>query len=205
LLSSVVPPPTFGWTSSFSPASIGPFSPTVQPINQRLMANFSSKSLIVLHEQNLIFQFVKRPSFLEQWSFKCEPGLWAWCIREQCSQLFCSSLDIFELWRRDGDRKLAFWAQFHQRSMYSFYARRSRKRKKIQVSHQYLFTLLVSACVKASGRTLIKLTPDAVKLTVQILKFCWKTFFSFFVDSNIFHFNGFLKCIWSEEDRPKCR
>ncbi len=49
---------------------------------------------------------------------------------------------------------LATGAQFHQRSMYSFYAGRSRKRKKIQLSHKYLFTLLGSTVL----RTLMKLT-----------------------------------------------
>ena len=51
------------------------------------------------------------------------------------------------------------WAQFHQRSTYSFYARRSQKRKKIQLSHKYLFTLLGSTGAKAARRTLMKLTP----------------------------------------------
>jgi len=51
------------------------------------------------------------------------------------------------------------WAQFHQRFMYNFYARRSQKRKKIQLSHKYLFTLLGSTGAKAACRTLMKLTP----------------------------------------------
>jgi len=44
--------------------------------------------------------------------------------------------------------------------MCSFYAHRSQKRKKIQLSHQYLFTLSGSESVKAVRRTLMKLTPD---------------------------------------------
>jgi len=51
------------------------------------------------------------------------------------------------------------WCQFYQRFMRSFYARRSRKHKTIQLSHQYLFTLLKSACVKAVCRMLMKLRP----------------------------------------------
>jgi len=43
--------------------------------------------------------------------------------------------------------------------MYSFNARRSQKRKKIQLSHKYLFTVLGSACVKTVYRTLMKLSP----------------------------------------------
>ncbi len=54
------------------------------------------------------------------------------------------------------------WCQFHQRSTYSFCARRSQKHKKygkkIQLSHQCLFTLLGSTSVKAVRRTLVKLT-----------------------------------------------
>jgi len=49
-------------------------------------------------------------------------------------------------------------AQFHQRSMYSFYARRSQKRKKdSQVVN--LFTLLRSTSIKAARIMLVKLTP----------------------------------------------
>ncbi len=47
--------------------------------------------------------------------------------------------------------------QFHQRFTCSFY--RSQKHKNIQLSHQYLFTILGSAGVKALHRTLMKLTP----------------------------------------------
>jgi len=50
------------------------------------------------------------------------------------------------------------WGRFHQRSTYSFCARRSQKRKKIQLSHQCLFTLLGSTSVKAVHRMLMKLS-----------------------------------------------
>ncbi len=49
--------------------------------------------------------------------------------------------------------------QFHQCFTHSFYARRSWKRKKIQLSHQSLFTLSGSVGVKAVCRTLMKLSP----------------------------------------------
>jgi len=49
--------------------------------------------------------------------------------------------------------------QSHQHFTYSFYARRSQKCKKIQLSHKYLFTLLGSASVNAVRRTLMKLSP----------------------------------------------
>jgi len=49
------------------------------------------------------------------------------------------------------------WCQFHQHFTQGFYARRSQKGKKIQLSHQYLFTLLGSARIKAVRRTLMKL------------------------------------------------
>jgi len=51
--------------------------------------------------------------------------------------------------------------QFHQRFTQSFYTRRSRKCKKIQLSHQYLFTLSGIARVKAVSRMLMKLSPCA--------------------------------------------
>jgi len=58
------------------------------------------------------------------------------------------------------------WCQCHQRSTYSFYVCRSRKRKKIQLRHWYLFTLSGSASVKAVQRTLMKSTPDNNMITI---------------------------------------
>jgi len=55
------------------------------------------------------------------------------------------------------------WCQFHQRSTYSFCACRSQKRKKILLSHKYLFTLSGSASVKAVRRTLMKSSPALIK------------------------------------------
>ncbi len=52
-----------------------------------------------------------------------------------------------------------FRAQFHQHSTYSFYACRSRKCKKLQLSHKYLFTLLGFTGAKAERKMLMKLTP----------------------------------------------
>jgi hypothetical protein len=49
--------------------------------------------------------------------------------------------------------------QFHQHSTDSFYAQRSQKRKKMQLSHWYLFTLSGSASVEALCWTLMKLSP----------------------------------------------
>ncbi len=50
-------------------------------------------------------------------------------------------------------------AQFHLRSTYSFYACRSRKRKKIPMTWLYFFTLSGATGVKAIQRTLMKSTP----------------------------------------------
>jgi len=50
-------------------------------------------------------------------------------------------------------------AQFHQRSTYSFYIRRSRMRKKRQSSQQCHLALLEPNSVKAAHKTLVKLTP----------------------------------------------
>ncbi len=67
-----------------------------------------------------------------------------------------------EVSRYNFEHQMLIWltrAQFHQRYTYSFYACRSQKRKKIQLSHQYLFTLSGSTGAKAERRTLMKLTP----------------------------------------------
>jgi hypothetical protein len=61
------------------------------------------------------------------------------------------------------------WAQFHQRSTYSFYARRSRMRKNRQSSQHCHFTLLGSASVKVVRRTLMKSTPAISKLLIHSL------------------------------------
>ncbi len=55
--------------------------------------------------------------------------------------------------------------QFHQSFTRSFYTCRSQKRKKIQLSHQYLFTLSGSTSVKAVRRTLMKLSPGPIAIT----------------------------------------
>jgi len=55
---------------------------------------------------------------------------------------------------------LSFWAQFHRRSTYSFYARRSPMRKKRQSSQQCCLALFGSTSVKVVRKTLMKLTPD---------------------------------------------
>jgi hypothetical protein len=56
--------------------------------------------------------------------------------------------------------------------MYSFYAHRSQKRKKIQLSHKYLFTLSGSTSAKAVLRTLMKLTPGVDFKSVFSCAFC---------------------------------
>jgi len=52
---------------------------------------------------------------------------------------------------------MVIWAQFLQYSMYSFYACRSKKRKKTLMT--YVFTFLGSTRAKAVHRMLMKLTP----------------------------------------------
>jgi len=52
------------------------------------------------------------------------------------------------------------YRQFHQRSTYSFYARRSRNEQKRQSSQQCCLALLGPTGVKAIRRTLMKLTPN---------------------------------------------
>jgi len=55
--------------------------------------------------------------------------------------------------------RLHIRAQFHQRSMYSFYARRSQMCKKRQSSWQCRLALLGPTSVKAVSKMLVKLTP----------------------------------------------
>jgi len=67
-------------------------------------------------------------------------------------------------------RKCLISCPFHQHSTDSFYAGRSQKSKKIQLSHQYLITLSGSASVKAVRRTLMKLSPGF--MTVVVTSYC---------------------------------
>ncbi len=64
--------------------------------------------------------------------------------------------------------------QFHQHFMYNFYARRSQKRKKILLSHQYLFTFTGSASVKAVRRMLMKLSQRNFSLLTVWLCIFWR-------------------------------
>jgi len=50
------------------------------------------------------------------------------------------------------------WAQFHQRSTYSFYARRFQMRKKRKSCQQCHLALLGPTSVKDARKTLVKLT-----------------------------------------------
>ncbi len=86
----------------------------------------------------------------------------AWIPHHNCGEEWVRGLlheDEMWNWSENGkwDRK-STKCQFYQRFMQS-YAYRSQKRKKIQFSHQYLFTLLGSVCVKDVRRTLMKLGP----------------------------------------------
>jgi hypothetical protein len=54
--------------------------------------------------------------------------------------------------------------------MYSFYACRYQKSKKIQLSHKYIFTLLGSASVIAVRRTLMKLSLELQKINKSEMK-----------------------------------
>jgi hypothetical protein len=59
--------------------------------------------------------------------------------------------------------------QFHQRSTYSFYARRSRMRKKRQSSQLCHLALLGPTSVKAAHKMLVKLTPGITAVLLSIL------------------------------------
>jgi len=57
------------------------------------------------------------------------------------------------------------WAQLHQSSTYSFYARRSGMSKKRQSSQQCHLVLLGPKSVKAARKKLVKLTPCQMRKT----------------------------------------
>jgi len=74
--------------------------------------------------------------------------------------------------RKSRSRSSGTWCQFHQHSMYNFYACRSRKRKK-DWQLDCLFTLLGSVRVKSAHGTLVKLTlgrPEIVQNRPEIVQ-----------------------------------
>jgi len=70
-------------------------------------------------------------------------------------KMFTERAMIFKL------KKNEIRAQFHQCSTYSFYARRSQKRKKIPMAYLYFIMLLESMSLKVVRKMLMKLTPEA--------------------------------------------
>ncbi len=75
-------------------------------------------------------------------------GHFAWyyfVIIANLISLLIHYLFIFTIWK-----KLSTRGQFHQRFTSSFFARRSRKSKKIQLRHLYFFTISGSASLKAA-------------------------------------------------------
>jgi len=77
-------------------------------------------------------------------------------------------------------------SSIHQHFTYNFYACRSQKSKKIQLSHQYLFTLSGSASVKAVRRTLMK-SPTRCQFHQHFTRsfFVWKCFAQLFSCYNL--------------------
>ena len=65
---------------------------------------------------------------------------------------------------------LPTWGQFHQHSTSSFYARRSRKCKKL-LDLTVFFALLGSSSVKAACRMLMKLTPGFYLTNILLAAF----------------------------------
>jgi len=98
-------------------------------------------------------------------------------VQRQIEQLSIVTFQLLYFWRQNIETKctckilmkvthvvslfstFGIRAQFHQRSMYSFYARRSRMRKKRQSSQQCHLVLLWPTSVKPALKTLVKLTP----------------------------------------------
>jgi len=84
---------------------------------------------------------------LDPWSIYSHIWQWDW-YNWTLLAIFCSACQS-DSFKRNWNASFCQawnlkepWCQFHQHSLSSFYARRSRKRKKIRLSHQYLFTLL---------------------------------------------------------------
>jgi len=73
--------------------------------------------------------------------------------------------------------KGAHWAQFHQRSTYSFYTSRSRMRKTRQSSQPCHLALLGPTSVKAAHKPLMKSTPVANFINVKRSNFSYKRHF----------------------------
>jgi len=85
------------------------------------------------------------------------------CLRVKSSNFFRANLYVQNV-KTDISEILA---QFHhQCSTHSFYAWRSWKHKKILMTWLYFFTLSGSMSVKASCKTLVKLTPAVSWITV---------------------------------------
>jgi len=98
-------------------------------------------------------------------------------------------------------QKSQSWAQFHQRFTCSFYAHGSRKRKNIQLSHQYIFTLSGSRSIKAARKTLMKLSlwghvslrwKHFVSFYFSLAHSLIIIFFSFFLSSAYLSFLSFI-------------
>jgi len=53
----------------------------------------------------------------------------------------------------------AIWGRFHQHVYAQLLRTQNPKVQKLQLNHQYLFTLMVYARIKAACKTLVKLTP----------------------------------------------
>ncbi len=68
------------------------------------------------------------------------------------------------------------WGRFHQRSTYSFYARRSRKCKKNTVKSSVSFYAFRTTSVKSVSRTLMKLTPGETRLEVKFINILQASF-----------------------------
>jgi hypothetical protein len=80
-------------------------------------------------------------------------------------------VNFINVLRKSLRAQLRSWAQFHQRSAYSFYAHRSWMRKKRQSSQQCHLALLVPTSVKVARKMLVKLTPESAKRTVKLIVF----------------------------------
>jgi len=110
---------------------------------------------IIFESSGLVFFFWSYSINIQNWKFHCKQTMrvlqGTFRVRLTC---------FFLLGIRPETSRSTSRGRFHQCSSYSFYARRSKKQRKIQLSHQYLFTPSGSMSVKAVRKTLMKLTPS---------------------------------------------
>ena len=83
------------------------------------------------------------------------------CVCDVCAiEKFRSKIPMSGRDWQEGDQSIDIWAQFHQRSTYSFMLEDPESVKRYRWLNSIFFTLLGSTSVKALLKVLVKLTPE---------------------------------------------